>query len=72
MQEILDLALQTEYGPKITAVLAILGAIGTVVTSLASLTPSKKIDKAASKLEKFGELMNVVGFDLKKLIPRKK
>lgn len=72
MEQVIQALLETEHGTKIAAVLIILGALKTILSALATITPSKKVGKVASKAEAIGEFLNVVGIDLKKLIPKKK
>ena len=48
--------------------LQILGAFTTLMTLIAQVTPSKKDDKIASKLDSFGRLADNFGIQFKKRI----
>ena len=52
-------------------ILIAIGAISAAFSSIALITPNKTDDKVATKLQKFGSFMSVLGFDPKLLFKKK-
>ena len=52
----------------IEGVAQIIGYISSAFFVFATITPSKKVGKVATKMEEIGSMMNIVGFDLKAVL----